>query len=53
MLVELRTRWKAKRHRARARRAVADLPDHLLRDIGLAPGDRARRVLHNLLRTGP
>jgi uncharacterized protein YjiS (DUF1127 family) len=28
------------------------MPDHLLRDIGLAPDDRGRRVLDHLLRTG-
>ncbi|KAB2885175.1 MAG: DUF1127 domain-containing protein [Albidovulum sp.] len=53
MLADMRKRWQAKRHRARTRRAVAGMPDHLLRDIGLAPDDRGRRVLDHLLRTGP
>jgi uncharacterized protein YjiS (DUF1127 family) len=53
MLADMRTRWQAKRHRSRTRRAVAGLPDHLLRDIGLAPDDRGRRVLDHLLPTGP
>jgi uncharacterized protein YjiS (DUF1127 family) len=53
MLADMRKRWQAMRHRARTRRAVAGMPDHLLRDIGLAPDDRGRRVLDHLLRTGP
>lgn len=53
MLGDLKRRWRVRRHLARTRRAVADLPDHLLRDIGLAPGDRARQVMRELLRTGP
>lgn len=53
MLTEMARRWRARRQVARARRAVADLPDHLLRDIGLAPGDPRRRVMREVLRPGP
>lgn len=53
MLGDIRKRWQAKRRRARNRFDVAGLPDHLLRDIGLAPDDRGRRVLDHLLRAGP
>lgn len=53
MLGDMRKRWRANRNEARTRRALDELPDHLLRDIGLAPDKRGGRVRHHLLRAGP
>lgn len=35
------SRWQQKSRRAREARQLAGLPDHLLADIGLAPGSPA------------
>ena len=52
MLDPLRQRWRRGRETRRLRRAAADLPDHILRDIGLERDRTGRLVLRHFLHLG-
>lgn len=52
MIEPIRKSWRRWHHDRRLRRDTADLPDYILRDIGLERGQVRERAMHHILHSG-